>query len=433
MRARREREPKMSFGHLIENIGGIWALIIVGYGISAVFYFASLFSERETPELAASWIARVAWIFHTGVLASHWAQSGASHPPFVSLGESLVFTMWAMVSAYLWIEFYYGAKRLGLLPVGSAAVVLLALSSSLRAAPVGVLAELRSPWIYFHVTSGLFAYAFLSLSAVFALFYLVKERVSSAAFMRAGSFAFLLAIYILFQKTNPGHVSEAGVRVVLLVFTLSFLLTAFSKVSARKSKSMTLDSPKKRKGKNGEVAGTGESGALGKVTQIIFSSGVAGLIILTAASFVGMQAEHLFRNYINVVKFAALGLTCLAGITLVSLVFFRAQFDRHLPKANRMDRFSYQSLVFGFCLLTLNIIAGAFWSSLLRGQFWTGDPKEVWTVATWLIYGAYLSLRIWEGIPARRAALISLLGLAAVSLNLFIGLILPTLHSFNPG
>ena len=47
----------------------------------------------------------------------------------------------------------------------------------------------------------------------------------------------------------------------------------------------------------------------------------------------------------------------------------------------------------GFFLLTLGLVLGAAWGKVCWGHWWQFDPKEMWSLATWLVYAAYLHVR----------------------------------------
>jgi len=79
-----------------------------------------------------------------------------------------------------------------------------------------------------------------------------------------------------------------------------------------------------------------------------------------------------------------------------------------------MDRMSSSSAFVAFCFLTVSIVTGALWSDNVFGQLWFWDPKETWSFITWLIFLAYLHSRYnnhWEG---HRAAILAIVGFAAV-------------------
>ena len=44
---------------------------------------------------------------------------------------------------------------------------------------------------------------------------------------------------------------------------------------------------------------------------------------------------------------------------------------------------------FGFFLMTLALVLGALWGKICWGDWWQYDPKEMWSLATWLTFAAY--------------------------------------------
>lgn len=52
-----------------------------------------------------------------------------------------------------------------------------------------------------------------------------------------------------------------------------------------------------------------------------------------------------------------------------------------------------KSIQFAFPLLTLGLITGAVWAERAWGDYWSWDPKETWSLITWLIYLNFLHLR----------------------------------------
>lgn len=47
----------------------------------------------------------------------------------------------------------------------------------------------------------------------------------------------------------------------------------------------------------------------------------------------------------------------------------------------------------GFCFITAGLVLGAAWGKVCWGHWWQFDPKEMWSLATWLLYAAYFHLR----------------------------------------
>lgn len=48
---------------------------------------------------------------------------------------------------------------------------------------------------------------------------------------------------------------------------------------------------------------------------------------------------------------------------------------------------------FGFFLMTLALVLGAVWGKICWGDWWQYDPKEMWSLATWLAFAAYFHFR----------------------------------------
>jgi cytochrome c-type biogenesis protein CcsB len=107
-------------------------------------------------------------------------------------------------------------------------------------------------------------------------------------------------------------------------------------------------------------------------------------------------------------------------------------FYHRLPSLDLLDRINYRSLTIGFPLLTLGIITGAIWAENAWGSYWSWDPKETWSLITWLIYAALVHARLTVGWRGRKAAYLSIAGFLAV-LFTFLGVsfLLGGLHSYT--
>lgn len=107
-------------------------------------------------------------------------------------------------------------------------------------------------------------------------------------------------------------------------------------------------------------------------------------------------------------------------------------FYYRLPSLDVLDSMNYWALTIGFPLLTLGIITGSVWAQYAWGSYWQWDPKETWSLITWLIYAAVLHARLTVGWRGRKAAWFSIIGFAAVLFTFFgVNLFLSGLHSYN--
>ena len=102
-----------------------------------------------------------------------------------------------------------------------------------------------------------------------------------------------------------------------------------------------------------------------------------------------------------------------------------------LPDATFLDEVTYKMISIGFVLLTLCIITGAAWADRAWGRYWGWDPKETWSLITWLIYGAFLHARLARGWKGLRMSVISIVGFIAVIFTyLGVNYVLAGLHSY---
>ncbi|MBM4079792.1 MAG: c-type cytochrome biogenesis protein CcsB, partial [Planctomycetes bacterium] len=78
------------------------------------------------------------------------------------------------------------------------------------------------------------------------------------------------------------------------------------------------------------------------------------------------------------------------------------------------DDMTYHATAFGFVFLTFGLVTGAVWAKVAWSDYWFWDPKEVWSLITWLIYLVYLHLRTMRGWRGRPAAWFVVAGFLAI-------------------
>jgi ABC-type transport system involved in cytochrome c biogenesis permease subunit len=62
---------------------------------------------------------------------------------------------------------------------------------------------------------------------------------------------------------------------------------------------------------------------------------------------------------------------------------------------------------------------GSWWGKLAWGDYWGWDPKELWSLASWLIYVAYFHWRYMFGKKhARFNSLLAVVGFVAIVITL---------------
>jgi cytochrome c-type biogenesis protein CcsB len=163
-------------------------------------------------------------------------------------------------------------------------------------------------------------------------------------------------------------------------------------------------------------------------------------LLLAYASFGGVDSRikplmpALKSNWLLIhVVTAFLGYAAFA-LAFGSAILYLVQERRpraSLPPAVQLDRLIYRSTVLGFLLLTLGILTGAVWAETAWGRYWSWDPKETWSLITWLIYATMLHARLLKGWQGRRIAWLAVLGFMAVLFTYFgVSFLLSGLHSY---
>jgi len=128
---------------------------------------------------------------------------------------------------------------------------------------------------------------------------------------------------------------------------------------------------------------------------------------------------------------------------LAYIFMFKAMFQAFeqltvTPNAQRTwlptEQATYELVAIGFPLLTLGLILGSWWGKLAWGDYWGWDPKELWSLASWLVYVGYFHWRYMFGkIHSRVNSIWAIAGTAAIIITvLWVNLsrLFPGLHSY---
>jgi cytochrome c-type biogenesis protein CcsB len=107
-------------------------------------------------------------------------------------------------------------------------------------------------------------------------------------------------------------------------------------------------------------------------------------------------------------------------------------FYTRLPSLNSLDSINYYAITYGFLLLTIGMITGSIVAQGSHGSYWRWDPKEVWSLITWLCYAILLHQRMAIGWRGRRSALMSI-GCFFILIFTFVGVnfLMEGYHSFE--
>ena len=125
------------------------------------------------------------------------------------------------------------------------------------------------------------------------------------------------------------------------------------------------------------------------------------------------------------------------GVAFGVAVFFllkgkiKGQLMERVPDEKTLDNIIYRAVALGFLFLTLCMITGAIWAKRAWGSYWNWDPKETWSLITWIIYAIFLHLRLRGTVSGRKAAILAVIGFICVIFTYVgVNLLLPGLHSY---
>lgn len=168
---------------------------------------------------------------------------------------------------------------------------------------------------------------------------------------------------------------------------------------------------------------------------------VAGLPI----SFLGgmtllyqhLKSHPMYQERAGAVLYWVIAPVCLIVLVLAFLTYlFRgaigAKTEKWLPSTQVLDSLTYRAIALGYPLFTVGgLIFGMVWANKAWGRYWGWDPKETWALITFLVYSAYLHVRLTRGWKGTWTACISVLGFIVTMFTLFgVNLLVSSLHSY---
>jgi cytochrome c-type biogenesis protein CcsB len=289
--------------------------------------------------------------------------------PLTNLYESLIFFVWCLIFAYLFIEFKYKNRSFGAFVTPVAALVLAFIDISGMSKNIQPLVPaLQSNWLLAHVMMSFIAYAMFAISFSTGLMYLIArtEKRNEPAYI---FWTVMLSIFVL----------------VLAAMGLDYLTFKF----AVKSQEELISS------------------YLFKASFRSSSSSVALVSYILAASFIFF-----------VWRFGGALRKIISGFNI---------------SYETLDEITYKLIATGFPIFTIGgLIFGAIWADQAWGKYWTWDPKETWSLITWFFYAFFLHSRLMRGWKGTKVAIVAVMGFIAVIFTyLGVNLLLSGLHSYG--
>lgn len=85
-----------------------------------------------------------------------------------------------------------------------------------------------------------------------------------------------------------------------------------------------------------------------------------------------------------------------------------------MPSLEFLDRINHVCIALGFPFMTVGLITGFAAARFLWDRFWSGDPKEIFSLITWVIYAVLFHERLAVGWRGRRASWLAICGFICV-------------------
>ena len=98
----------------------------------------------------------------------------------------------------------------------------------------------------------------------------------------------------------------------------------------------------------------------------------------------------------------------------------------------KLDQLSFRAIGIGFPFLTIGILSGSVWANEAWGSYWNWDPKETWSLITWIIFAIYLHLRFTKNWDGLKSAILATIGFLSVWICfLGVNFLAKGLHSYG--
>ena len=326
------------------------------------------------------------------------------YAPFTNMYESLMLFGWTAVFFYLLFEWKYRNKVFGMF------VLPLALMGELSTQILGfdeqahpLVPALQSNWLLFHVVTTFIGYAAAAVSAGMAYLYFCKERnVTLGDWIYLFTFTFYIIFTVILYPFKPSNsfilsVYASGLVGIVLSLLIAYLILKYKKDDELRFADFS-----------------------GKVWGLVF---LISLILSLAVFDSGKNA--LITTSVSLLLSALI-------VGTIYLVRTKAEaFSRIVPSTDAIEQIMYQSVAVGFVFLTIGIILGAVWAKYAWGGYWSWDPKETWSLITWLVYAAYLHARYIKGLSGKPLVYFTVIGFLSVMFTYYgVNLIIPGLHSY---
>lgn len=343
----------------------------LAYMLAMIGYISYLVFKKPGVGFVATIITILGFTSQTTALILRWKESyeiGYNHAPLTNLYESLIFFVWCLILGYLILEFTYKNRTFGAFITPIAGIVLAYIDLT------GISKEIQ-PLVP-------------ALKSNWLLVHVMLTFMSYSAFAISFSTAIMYLI-LTTTKRQPAYifwtVTVGLVCSLLLAMGLDYIRFA-------------------------SMESSHEAMIKKHLLEATFRNSSVAIVMLSLLSTFGIV--FLFWKF---------------GYILKDLLnFFKL-------KKEMLEDVTYKSIAVGFPIFTIGgLIFGAIWADQAWGVYWSWDPKETWSLITWIIYAVYLHARYMRGWRGTKVAVLSVVGFFSVAITyLGVNLLLSGLHSYG--
>lgn len=395
-----------------------------------LFQKEDVFNEKFAK--LGDYLAIVGFTFHSTSFILRWLD--VKRPPIGGINEVVLSFAWTLVMLNLFITHASKFRFMNFITMPFATIAALLATIFPSGREQHLVPALQSYWLYIHVTMAAFAYPIFGLSFLLGVLYLIKDRVKPASFGVAimGLTALVFGVMdrgglitsasysipafengrLIVLNGNPDTPLKLAMPGVGPIFLGVFLLAMIALVAYILA-------------------------IRGKTNANALTLGMTKLNLLLQIMGTGLLVYHIARTpraSVSGIPFELTGL----GLTILSTAFLWIITTKQetvinlLPDIDKLDTLIYRVITVGFPLLAGQLITGAMWAGESWGRYWGWDPKETWSLITWLIYAAYLHTRITRGWTGRKNVYFALVGFSSVMFTyLGVTYLLSGLHSYK--
>lgn len=145
-----------------------------------------------------------------------------------------------------------------------------------------------------------------------------------------------------------------------------------------------------------------------RIEWVLTFLAVGGILVALYGAFLYAPKERMMGNVQRIFYFhVPSAMMCFLGFAIVA--FGSAMYLK--TRQPRWDVLGQAAAELGVLFCTIVLVTGPIWAKPAWGAWWTWEPRLTLTLLLWLIYVAYLLLRMYVDEPEQRARFAAVLGI----------------------